>query len=86
VDGRLVSGNRAQHLNDLKDAIETYASLQPDYDELQELAAASAVAIDARIEEIGEDEEEDNVTASTPVSPASRVPDQIASIFDDVDD
>ncbi len=85
-DERLVSGDRAQHLNDLKDAIVTFASLRPDDAEAQELAAASSTAIEARIEAIEDDEEEDSATTDTPVSPASRPPDQIASIFDDVDD
>jgi hypothetical protein len=82
---RLVYGDRERHLNDLKDAIMAYASLLSHDAEIQELAAASATAIDARIEAIEKGDDEDNV-ATTPISPVSRAPDQIASIFDDVAD
>jgi len=84
-DSQLVSGDRAQHLDDLRDAIRTYASIQPDDDEVQELAARCMAEIESFIDTI-EDEQEDDAPIDTPVPPASHAPEQIASIFDDVDD
>lgn len=74
-----------QILEDLKEAVVAYASLLGDEDEAHDLTAPLIRTIDTRIEEIREaDRDED--PSGTPIAPAVRVPDQIASIFDDVAD
>jgi hypothetical protein len=75
-------------LRELKGAIETYTSTSPRSDdpEIKKLSAMSKAAIDAYIQSIEDDDEEPHDGQNPPVSSASRPPDQIASIFDDVDD
>lgn len=84
-DGHIITEDRKQNLYDLRDAIDLYASAQLDDDEIQELAARSADAINAFIETI-DDTETSSSASESPAAPATHTPDQIASIFDDVDD
>lgn len=82
---RLVSGDRKRHMQDLREAIETFAQFYAGDDELAAEAAAAAIAIEEFIDSL-EDEEEDVGGASTPVAPKLSPTDQLATIFDDVDD
>jgi len=84
-EDRLVSGDRAAHLRDLQEAIDTFALLHPDDSELAVQAEAAARAIEERIEAI-ESENEDDSDPFSPVAPKLSPTDQLATIFDDVDD
>lgn len=85
-DARLVSGDRAGHLRDLESAIRTFAGTRPDDETLQSLSERAAVAIEERIDSIGDDEGDDEDTEPSTVAPPLAPADQLATIFDDVDD
>ncbi len=86
-EDRLVSGDRAAHLRDLQEAVETFALLHPEDNELTAQSEAAARAIEERIEAIeSEDEDEDDSDPFPPVAPKLSHTDQLATIFDDVDD
>lgn len=84
-EDRLVSGDRAAHLRDLQEAVETFALLHPEDNELTAQSEAAARAIEERIEAI-ESEDEDDSDPFPPVAPKLSPTDQLATIFDDVDD
>lgn len=84
-EDRLVSGDRAAHLRDLKEAIETFADLHPDDHDLMALSEAATRTIEERIEAI-ESEDEDEIVPFPTVAPKLSPTDQLATIFDDVDD
>jgi hypothetical protein len=82
---RLITGDRKRHMRDLKDAIETFAQFYSDDDELTAEAAAAANAIEEFLDGL-EEEEDETTDASTPVALKLSPTDQLATIFDDVDD
>lgn len=84
-ENRLVSGDRAAHLRDLQEAIETFSNSYPDDHELTAQSEAATRAIEERIEAI-ESEEKDDSDPFPPVAPKLVPTDQLATIFDDVDD
>lgn len=84
-EDRLVSGDRAAHLRDLQEAIETYANLHPDDNELNSQSDAATQTIEERIEAI-ESEDEDVSDPSPQLTPKLSPADELATIFDDVDD
>lgn len=84
-EDRLVSGDRAAHLRDLQEAIETFANLHPDDHELAAQSEAATRAIEERIEAI-ESDDNDESDPFPPVAPKLSPTEQLATIFDDVDD
>lgn len=86
-DDRLLVGDRRQHMIDLKDAIETFALAYADNESLAVEAATAANAIEHFVDTLAEeDEEEEKIKAPPAVAPGLSSTDQLATIFDDVDD
>jgi hypothetical protein len=84
-DYRISSDDPPQLMRDLKDAIEAFAAFHSDDTELQAEAAAAAQRIEEYADGLDhvEDESYDN---APPVAPKLSPTDQLATIFDDVDE
>jgi hypothetical protein len=85
-DARLISGDRAAHLRDLQNSIRAFAAVRPDDEALRSLSERAAVAIEECIDSIGDDEGEDEDSEPSAVTPRLAPADQLATIFDDVDE
>ena len=85
-EDRLSSSYRVQHLEDLKEGIEVYAAFRADDEELRQSVEDAVSVIDRRIEVLNDEPDEEEPENDAPIAPATPVPPQIASIFDDVDD
>lgn len=85
-DGRLVSGDKAQHLRDLQEGIEAFGEYHLTDGVLTDACREAVHAIEERIAEV--ETEEDDDAPSRPTAPAAptRQTRDIAAIFDDVDD
>lgn len=84
-DERFSSDDRAELMRDLKNAILAFAALQPLDTALSSMSASAAEAIDRHIESIEDDETSDSDPQS-PIAPKLSPSDQLATIFEDVDD
>ena len=82
---RFTSGDRPQLMRDLKDAIETFANYHPDDSELAAEVAAAVQRIEKFADSL-EENAEDSSASTSPVAPKLSPTDQLATIFDDVDD
>lgn len=84
-DERLLTGDRARHLQDLKEAIQGFAAFGQNDPELLDECAAAEVAIDDYAATLDDDDEPD--TPSAPASASKLSPtEQLSVIFEDVDD